>query len=204
MIPTTSGFEAAPLLTPERLAAPDWRRCFDIVPEWAAGRFLRLERVFFPLAGVKPLVIHMPPLEAGVALELTRYGHTIVSNANDAGRPDAPRYAKLSPRGAPEHTMPLRRILSGAGKGDFTSALEIASDYSAANAFFKPDARARKDARALALRLAEEQVTISMGIPFDTLPYLANLQALLAALDEARGLTSPVAELLSAAPRGDA
>jgi len=177
-------FRDTPLLTPTRLLATDWQRCFAIQPEWAQGITTLLpERVFFGLPGPHPLAIHMPPLEAGLAFELTRFGHAIVANAA-VNRADGYVCAKLTVWGAPKDTMPYRRILSGAGAGERAVALELERDYSAANVAFERDGKAKKAARELALRHAERIATETMGLSFNTEPYAHNIRALYRAIDD--------------------
>lgn len=197
LIDKASLFRDAPLLTPARLLAPDWQRCFDVLPEWAQGGTTILgDTVFFTVDGKPPLSIGMPPLEAGLALELTRYGHALVSNAS-INRPGAYVCVKYSIWGMAKDTMPFRRILSGADKAERAVAHEIECDYSAANVAFKPDAHAKKDARILALFHALRIATEVMGLPFDTEPYAENIQALYRAIDDSvgreRGRQQPLA-----------
>lgn len=177
-------FRDAPLLTPARLLAPGWERCFDVLPEWAQGRTTIIaDTVFFTVDGKPPLAIGMPRLEAALALELTRYGHAMVSNAS-SNRPGAYVCVKYSIWGRSKDTMPLRRVLSGANKAKKAVRAEIECDYSAANVAFKPDAHAKKEARVLALFHAERLATEVMGLPFDTGPYAENIRALYRAIDD--------------------
>ncbi|MBX3579774.1 MAG: hypothetical protein KF723_21430 [Rhizobiaceae bacterium] len=134
------------------------------------------------LGRVRPIAIHMPPPEFAVLCELCRYGHAIVTNAR-ASQPSALVYPKLSIKGQPKDTMPVRRLFSGAGDGQRAVPLDIASDYSAANVFFEPDPVAKKDARAVAMRHAERLALEVNGMAFDAGPYLRNLEALFALID---------------------
>lgn len=128
--------------------------------------------------------IHMPFPESGVSCELGRFGIRMVTNTNRrSDSVDARFYVKFSISGAAESNMPIRRVLSGAGEGVETKALEIESDYSAANVAFAPDRRAKWDARAVILREARRLAYQHAPTGFDVDAYIANIELLFTEID---------------------
>jgi hypothetical protein len=77
----------------------------------------------------------------------------------------------------------VRRVLSGAAEGEAVKALDIESDYSAANSYFVPDARAKRDARKEVIEQAERLAASEVADPVAVAAYVANIRALFAAID---------------------
>ncbi|RWQ28877.1 MAG: hypothetical protein E5Y88_27245 [Mesorhizobium sp.] len=174
-------FRNTPLITPERIES-DWKEALDILPPWARSRdFLCGRVILVPVWGLHPATPFFPPYELALLAEVTRYGHTIVTNSNFS--PSGPRvYLKVSFRDAPGHNITIRRILSGAAEDEAVKALNIESDYSAANSYFVPDARAKRDARKEAIEQAEKLAGEFVD-PVGVAAYVANIRALFAAID---------------------
>lgn len=173
-------FRDAPLVTIDRLKI-GWKAALAVVPEWASFHVFLPDRVAV-VVGVKHRIpMLLPPLEMAVLAETTRLGHGIVTNTNGSGAA-ARTYAKLSLRDAADRNPTVRRYLSGADEGSAAKALEIETDYSAANAYFVPDGHAKRAAREEVMvhvkALAQAQLTTQ-----DASAYLANLATLLEALD---------------------
>lgn len=185
----TTNLSDFPLITPELLKS-EWRECFRIVPKWVhLIELLADDRVLLVVGRKHKHLMIMPPAECAALFELTRFGHSIVTNAR-AVKPGALVYAKLSIAGFPSDTMPVRRLFSGATEGRSVKPLEVASDYSAANGYFIGDPSAKKDARAVAMSHAERLAFEVNGMAFDPVPYRSNLEALFALIDSEAGKTT--------------
>jgi hypothetical protein len=174
-------FRDTPLITPERIAA-DWEEALKTLPPWARTTDFLSDRILVTVWGLHPCAPFFPPLELGLFAEIARYGHTVVTNSNFS--PSNPRiYLKVSFRDAPEHNITVRRVLSGAAEGEAVKALDIESDYSAANSYFVPDARAKRDARKEVIEQAERLAASEVADPVAVAAYVANIRALFAAID---------------------
>lgn len=176
-----SNFCESPLITVERLKT-EGNAALSLLPDWAGSpHFLDDDRVLVVVGIKHPLTMILPLLECAVLAETTRFGHGVVTNANGSG-PSSRTYAKLSLRDAAERNPTVRRYLTGADEGTAVKALEIESDYSAANGYFVPDGHAKRAAREEVFShvkaLAQAHLT-----PHELQAYLANLVELLVTLD---------------------
>lgn len=190
-------FIATPLITPERIRR-DPAEAFAIVPPWASNwawscedpESLRQEGHDVPLATVlgrkhKRAYGFSAP-QFAFLLELTRLGHSVVTNTNGKG-PNPAVYAKVSFRDAPHDNMPLSRIFIEAGPNEAVSTIDILSDLRPENLQKAGAGKPTKFAVSKVLfhckRLAQEREaggTLPEG--FSVEAYVDNLRALLAAI----------------------
>jgi hypothetical protein len=184
-------FENSSLITPYRVKE-NLSAALSIVPAWAA-QFAPFEEG----EGIAPVIVvaigkkHrkgfvLTAMTFALLCEVTRLGHTIVTNSNFGDRPRT--YAKVSYRDAPHDNTPLARLVIGAEVHEAVETIDFTSDLRPENlAKFgagKPD----KEARGVMLRHCERVArereaskTIPQGL--DIAAYLQNLKALLVAID---------------------
>lgn len=173
-------FRDTALITIVRLRV-DWKEALRLLPEWAGTPEFLHDRVHVVVGITYPLPMILPPLEMAILAETTRFGHGVVTNANGSG-PHSRAYAKLSLRDAAERNPTVRRYLTGADEGTAVKALEIESDYSAANSYFVPDGHAKRAAREEVFSHVKALAQAHLA-PRELEAYLANLAELLDALD---------------------
>lgn len=181
-----AAFPNPPLIAAEDIegAGRQWHRLFGTRPGWASRATFLHGRVFIglPTPNDPSYAPHMPPMEFGLLCTLTLFGHTVYANERAAAK-GAPAYLKLSFRGAADANVTVRRLISGASEGMSCHALEIERDYSAANIHFRPDPRAKRDARIVAKREAGRLAAEVMGMAYDVDAYLAVIDGYCAKLD---------------------
>lgn len=203
----TTNFELSPLITVARLAT-DWRTIFDPAnrPRWARViELLDIDpesdvtastdlRAIVVIGRKHRIQIDMTAFELAVLFEMTRFGHTIVSNSN-FNKPRPQIYAKMRFAGASEDLMSIRRILWGAKANEATKPFWRPNDYSAENTYAEDDSHPDKDARSVALgnveRLARERQAAGITpMSFDVDAYLDNIKLLFAWIDNSRKPTN--------------
>jgi hypothetical protein len=184
-------FEASPLITPSRITE-NLTEAFSVVPAWAA-QFAPFEEG----EDITPTIVvaigkkHrkgfvLSAMTFGLLCEVTRLGHTIVTNSNFGDKLRV--YAKVSYRDAPKDNTPIARLVIGAEFHEAVETIDFASDLRPDNlAKFgagKPD----KEARGLMLKhcervAREREASGTLPNGFDIGAYMANLKAHLAAID---------------------
>lgn len=185
-------FEDTPLITPERVVidplsafaiAPVWVRLWAPVEDLEAMQTDDILPAFVVIIGGKHRKpITLTALQFALLMEITRLGHTVVTNTNS--RPPVPKiYAKLSFRDAPHDNMPVGRVFVDAGANEAVHALAIASDLRIPNLQKIGAGKPSKQAFALTMehveRLAREReaggtLPSSLSVP----DYLKNVRDL--------------------------
>jgi len=189
-----NSFEHVPLLTPVALNT-DWKAALAVPPRWAPDRHFEEDTVHAVVGDLHRRPIFMPPTEWALLWELTRFGHSVVTNSNaKSGSANARIYVKLSWVDAPDANIPVRRIFSGADEGVATRALEIERDYSAINVEYLPDSRAKWDAREVAINRSEKLALERASMGFDVGAYTENIRSLFAEIDRGLKQESEAAE----------
>lgn len=186
-------FANSPLITPERLIS-DWSIILEQenLPEWirilvpmhtgpededAEDPFP--ENVEIVVGKKSPNPYGTTTVELALYLELTRFGHSLVTNAN-GDKPTSRNYLKLSFRGGKSDLMSVRRISYGAKAGEATRPVGRENDYGSDNTYAEGDGHPDKDARMVTLghvmrvaKEAEARGELTVGLTVDA--YINNI-----------------------------
>ena len=132
-----------------------------------------------------PVRMTTSALEAGLLLEVTRFGVGMVSNRNTPeAAPGAIFYPKLSFPDFPKDNIPVQRLLGAAGAGEAVSRNALIPSDLRGAARRKQGGRSSKDAWELVrhhcarLCAAAFETEGAEAFPFTADDYLANLEAL--------------------------
>jgi hypothetical protein len=190
---TLASFTTSPLITPDRLRQGDLDEVFRPAPPWAVAcvcvdKTLPLDeaKMVVQLGGSYPGGYPIPVVSLAVLFELTRYGNTILVDANrKPSSKGAIYYLTFKPSASAKDTISVSRIIGGLGAHQVArTPKDIPNDLTPANWAVEGAGKPSKDARAIAMRYAEERANHHACTAHEVEAYLANLRALFAYHDE--------------------
>jgi hypothetical protein len=190
---TTRSFLTPSLITPERIAR-DPAEAFATSPAWASIVYLQEDAADLPPAdqtavvlvktskSPQPFFCSLPQL--AFLYEATRFGHSIVVNANSQNPPRI--YPKFMPEDVPEDTFPISRVWMAAGVRQAVKRGDDPRDERVEELSMSGAGKPNKTARLSVMQHVERLARDRAPADFNVEAYLNNLGRLLAMVDADR------------------
>jgi hypothetical protein len=180
-------------ITPDRLKHAH-ANVFSPAPPWvivceSADESLPLDeaKMVVRLGGSYPESYSLPAISLAILFELTRFGNTVLVDANNPDTAKALYYLTFKPSASAKDTISVNRIIAGAGPHQAVrTPKQLPTDLTPDNLAIKNAGKPTKDARLVAMRYAEERARDHAGAAVEA--YLNNLRALFACHDDLLGV----------------
>jgi hypothetical protein len=191
---TLASFATSPLITPDRLRREDLDEVFGPAPPWAVACTPAYPEPLPPdeakmevqLGGRYPGGYSLPTASLAILFELTRYGNTVLVDADrKPSLKGALYYLTFKPSASAKDTISVSRILGGLGKHQRArTPKDTPHDLTPENWSVEGGGSPSKDARAISMRYAEERARHHGRTAPEVEAYLVNLRALFTYHDE--------------------